>query len=285
MHRILFFFSTLLIVFPVFAQFTAPVVTLKNVVEQRDSRRGATNTLLLSFEVEGSDEEGRTLRRISLDPVVDDAGDVLEPGSRLHSRYTTFPTLDVEISAPARTATALKEVRGELLIFQPSRENGGEVVVINASTRFDKDLLDGKVAGLQIIQLSEKARLAAKEAESRERIAGMQTKLDSLRQMGEAGEGIAEMILQLTEQLSRLGDSIGGNGAKLYLSVEGDVDRLVNVSVLEAGGGKSIKGGFSSGTTYNLKRALTAGDEIHFQIETPESVTRYPFSIGSVPLQ
>ncbi len=285
MYRFLLFFSTLLLVFSLNAQTAAPEVTLKNVVEQRDSRRGATNTLRLFFEVEGGDEEGRTLRRISLDPVVDDAGNVLEPGSNSYSRYTILPTLDVKISAPARTATSLKEVRGELLVFQPSRENGGEVVVINASTRFDKDLLGGKVAGLRIIQLSEKARLAAKEAESRERIAGMQTKLDSLRQMGESGEKIAKIIVQLNEELSSIGDAIGGSGPKLYLSIEGDADRLVKVSVREAGGGKSIKGGFSFGTTYNLKRELTAGDEIHFQIETPESVTRYPFSLGSVPLQ
>ena len=165
------------------AQTAAPEVTLKNVVEQRDSRRGATNTLRLFFEVEGGNEEGRTLRRISLDR--SDLRRVsLDGMPKTHSRYTTLPTLDVKISAPARAATSLKEVRGELLVFQPSRENGGEVVVINASTRFDKDLLGGKVAGLRIIQLSEKARLAAKEAESRERIAGMQTKLDSLRQMG-----------------------------------------------------------------------------------------------------
>ncbi len=284
MYRFLLGLGALFFACPLFAQAITPVVFLEKMVEERDSPRLATNNLLLVFSAtgHGDDDDYTTRRRIDLAPVKDNMGAVHQPHHLFPNSYTSNANLEVRLAAPERAATQLQELRGELVVYEPTLENGGKVVITNPTNYYDQDLLGGKVPGLEVIQLSQKARLAEKEAERKKRIAKMEVRLDSLRATGERGETLVNLLISFNESAHNLGDIITKERPKLYLRVEGPAYRLVSVAIFDADG-KSIEG-VSYGNTYLLKRALADTDSIVLYVESPASITSYPFRIGPVML-
>jgi hypothetical protein len=176
---------------------------------------------------------------------------------------------------PSRKATVIKELSGELVLYNPTEANGGIVRILNYQAKANTNLLPEN-AGIKLIFLTPASIEKYKKEQS-------QKKEEELKKMPEAARELAELLMNAFEGFSGFGDD--QNQAMFVM--DGDESKLVDLYFEGADGKKIDRNGYTkSGNLiayyYNEKPDPTW--KLVLNIETAGSIKKVPFTLVNIEL-
>lgn len=277
----------LLLPVPSFAQKAKPVdATVKMVQDRRNSSFGQ---LALTLELPSIITGDVASTRVHVLSAVDDLGTSLlvegadpgfeaniyaQMGSEADRKQPT--SINVGLMNPARTASKLTEVRGEVDLFMPAKDPNGVASIAKFRSATGKPLAHKalKANGVEVTILSDAQLEAARKKLSEE-------KRKELAGYGYEGESLEESVQQYSDSLFMLSES------DFVVSVKDPKKRIQEIAVVTPEGepkrlmpeeiGEYVKystWGDPIGSDWTLKISM----------QTPKNMMRYAFAVKDVEL-
>lgn len=183
--------------------------------------------------------------------------------------------VEIETKIPARKATVIKELSGELSLYSPTETNGSIIKIANYQTKTNINLLPNS-AGVQIMYLTK---------ESLEKFAKEQKlkKEEELKKLPEIARKMAEGLMNAFEGFSNSSDD--PNEVTFY--IDGDKTKLVDLYFEDANGKKIERNGRSQSNnivSYSLEEKPNPTWKLILNIETVTSVKKVPFKLLNIDL-
>ena len=225
------------------------------------------------FITAATDDSGRDLR----DP------EASEPQFEWNQRATMkdappMPAMvTLKLENPNRKATKVKEVRGEIELYMPSKDPNSIAEIAKFSTMSGKALSHKalKANGVEITMVSE----AQAEAERKRRA---EAKKKEYAEMGYEGEALADMVKSLMQGV------LGVEESDLLVKIKDPNKRIQEISYVDAAGEVKMvsmhqdEGDFYILSTWGGKPQ--ADWKMKVSMKTPKSMARYQFALSDVPL-
>jgi hypothetical protein len=253
--------------------------------------RRTTGRFFAGLEIElkltGDDLADAKSARILVMKAVDETGRDLLPERKADEDFKSIGSSELKLSLknPARGASAVKEIAGEVQLFVPTRDPAAVVTIDRVLSRMDKPI---DSPGLKAQQIAVRAvlpkahRAAAKKREA-EFEKEMEKHKDEMKK--EAGDDkTAEALIALVKGFSGMMNEVGDND--LILEVE-DEQKILDVSVVGPKGDTiDTRGSMSSGGLRILQfsEKLPAEAKLRLLLQTRKSIVSAPFSLTNVPL-
>ncbi|HEY6066857.1 MAG TPA: hypothetical protein VIY96_11920 [Thermoanaerobaculia bacterium] len=254
--------------------------------------RRTTGRFFAGLDVElkltGDDVADAKSARIVLKKAVDETGRDLLPEQKPDEDFKSLSGSDLKVSLknPARNASAVKEIAGEVQLFVPSRDPAAIVTVDRVTSRMDKavDSPGLKAQKIAIRVVSPKAHRAAAKKRDAEFEKEMAKHKEEMKK--EAGDDkTAEALMALVKGFSGMMNEVGDND--LILEIEDEGKKILDVSVVGANGATiDTRGSMSSGGLRILQygEKLPADAKLKLLLQTRKSVVSSPFTLANVPL-
>ncbi|HSD72613.1 MAG TPA: hypothetical protein VLE54_07475 [Thermoanaerobaculia bacterium] len=254
--------------------------------------RRTTGKFFAGLEIElkltGDDLADAKSARILLKKAVDETGRNILPESKPDEEFKSINSSELKLSLknPARGASAVKEIAGEIQLFVPSRDPAAVVTVDRLLSRMDKaiDSPALKAQKIAIRVVSPSAHRAAAKKREAELEKEMEKHKDEMKK--EAGDDkTAEALMALVKGFSGMMNEVGDND--LILEIEDEQKKLLDVSVVGPKGDTiDTRGSMSSGSLRILQfgEKLPADAKLRLLLQTPKAIVSAPFSLTNVPL-
>jgi hypothetical protein len=254
--------------------------------------RRTTGKFFAGLEIElkltGDDLADAKSARILLKKAVDETGRNILPESKPDEQFKSINSSELKLSLknPARGASAVKEIAGEIQLFVPSRDPAATVTVDRLLSRMDKaiDSPALKAQKIAIRVVSPNAHRAAAKKREAELEKEMEKHKEEMKK--EAGDDkTAEALMALVKGFSGMMNEVGDND--LILEIEDPEKRLLDVSVVGPKGDTiDTNGSMSSGSLRILQfhEKLPADAKLKLLLQTPKAIVSAPFSLTNVPL-
>lgn len=260
--------------------------------------RRTTGKFFAGLEIElkltGDDVADAKAARLLVKKAVDETGRDLLPESRSESDFQKSfgggaPDLKVSLKNPARTASAVKEISGEIELFLPGRDPAATVILDRILSRMDKPVesaalrsqkVEVKVVSPKIYRENAKKR----EAELDKEMAKHKAEIEKEVQAAGEDAKTAEALIGLVRAFSGMMGEVGDND--LVLQIQDEQNKLLDVEVVGAEGKIDSQGSMSSGGVKILKfsEKLPADAKLKLLLKTKKSVVAAPFTLVNVPL-
>ena len=254
--------------------------------------RRTTGRFFAGLEIElkltGDDIADAKSARIILKKAVDETGRNLLPEQKPDEDFRSVGSsqLKLALKNPARGASAVKEIAGEVQLYVPDRDPAAVVTVDRVVSRMDK-AIDSPALKAQKIALrvvSPKAHRAAAKKRDAEFEKEMEKHKDEMKK--EAGDDkTAEALMALVKGFSGMMNEVGDND--LILEIEDEQKKLLDVSVVGPKGETiDTRGSMSSGSLRILQfgEKLPADAKLKLLLQTRKSIVSSPFTLSNVPL-
>jgi hypothetical protein len=289
-HHTLPLLTALLFAQPLLAQPKAKPAEV--VINQVNDRRtsGSFSQLTISLELPGVKASDVAASRVLVTSAVDDSGKSLldadahqpqlESSSRMRmgSDDGSSPpaTISVTLKNPDRKATKVKEVRGDIELYMPSKDPNSTAEIPKFLSSSGKPLAHKALSanGVEIALVSP-AQLAAEKKRRGE------AKRAEAKAAGLEGQGLEEYISNYLESLLKVDDD------EVLVHVKDPNKRIQQLSyVTAAGETKQVSAHDSDGFT----RLSTWGEKpqpdwkLRVSMTTPKNIVRQPFALTDVPL-
>jgi hypothetical protein len=254
--------------------------------------RRTTGRFFAGLEVElkltGDDLADAKSARILLTKAVDETGRNLLPDGKPDPDFKSINSSELKLSLknPARGASAVKEIAGQVDLFVPSRDPAAIVTVDRLLSRMDRavDSPALKAQKIAVRVVSPGAHRAAAKKREAEFEKEMEKHKEEMKK--EAGDDkTAEALMALVKGFSGMMSEVGDND--LILEIEDEQKKLLDVSVVGAKGDTiDTRGSMSSGTLRILQfgEKLPADSKLKLLVQTPRAIVSTPFSLTNVPL-
>lgn len=254
--------------------------------------RRTTGKFFAGLEIElkltGDDLADAKSARLLLKTAVDETGRNLLPESKPDEEFKSINSSELKLSLknPARGASAVKEIAGEVQLFVPSRDPAATVTVDRLLSRMDKavDSPALKAQKIAIRVVSPNAHRAAAKKREAELEKEMEKHKEEMKK--EAGDDkTAEALMALVKGFSGMMNEVGDND--LILEIEDEQKKLLDVSVVGPKGDTiDTRGSMSSGSLRILQfgEKLPADAKLRLLLQTPRAIVSAPFSLTNVPL-
>ena len=262
-------------------------------IEDRRTTGKFFGGLEVELKLTGDDLADAKASRVLLKKAVDETGRDLLPEEKKEPDFQTSGGSDLRISLknPARGATALKEISGEVQLFTPSRDPAATVVVDRLLSRMDKPLsmpaLKSQKIELAVVSPKvHRANAAKRNAEFDKEMA--KNKAEMEKELANASPEDAkalEAIMGLAKAFSGMMDEVGDND--LILNVKDADNRLMDVEVTRADGEIiSSRGSMSSGELriLHFSEKLPPNAKLRVLVKTKKALVSSPFTLLNVPL-
>jgi hypothetical protein len=235
---------------------------------------------ILSSDVEAArvlisaatDDSGRSL----IDPKASEPQ--LQPNMRSSRTDAKDPvSISVELANPDRKATSVKEVRGEIELYMPSKDPNSIAEIAKFTSFSGKPLAHKalKANGVEIALLS----TAQIEAE-RKRIVGEKRK--EYKDAGwEDGESLEETLKSTAESTLTLEES------DLLVRIKDPNHRIQDITYVDAAGeSKNVSTRMDEGLVYlsTWSGKPQADWKLRVSMKTPKNLVRHPFALKDVAL-
>lgn len=262
-------------------------VTVKQVNDRRTN--GHFAQLTISVELPGVRSADVAASRVLVSSAVDETGrnlidaeagePQLEPNHRmsmLGEEAAQPATVSITLENPDRKATSVKEVRGEIELYMPSKDPNSVAEVTKFLATSGKPLAHRalKANGVDITLLG-----ATQVTAEKKRLADLKRK--EAKESGFEGEGLEEYIKSFIESLLRVEES------DLLVRIKDPNKRIQQISYVDAAGEvKRISMRDEEGITY----FSTWGDKpqpdwkLQVSMRTTKNITRHAFALANVPL-
>jgi hypothetical protein len=265
------------------AALPAPAGITVGVGDITDRRRNDNvfSGLEVELKLAGESADGVRGARAVVQKATDDTGRSLLKDSEKTPDFEKAsgdapPTLKLDLRNPARRATKIKEISGQVELFLPARDSGSTAKVDRFQAGMDKPISAGplKAAGAEVTVVSRKTYDAEK-------------KKDDERKKKEAeSAGIAGAMVSVFSGLFEgLWGDIGENDVLIKVDDKGK--KVFGVDVYDAAGKKiDDSGSMTIGSFRILKftEKLPADASLRIYLMTPKSMVTAPFNLKDVAL-
>lgn len=254
--------------------------------------RRTTGRFFAGLEVElkltGDDLADAKSARILVNKAVDETGRDLLPEKKPDEDFKSIGSSELKLSLknPARGASAIREIAGEVQLFVPTRDPAAVVTVDRLLSRMDKpvDAPGLKAQKISVRLVSPKVHRAAAKKREAEFEKEMEKHREEMKK--EAGDDkTAEALMALVKGFSGMMNEVGDND--VILEIEDEQKKLLDVSVVRADGETiDTRGSMSSGGLKILQfgEKLPPDAKLKFLLQTRKSIVSAPFTLASVPL-
>lgn len=183
--------------------------------------------------------------------------------------------VEIETKIPARKATVIKELSGELSLYSPTEANGAVIKISGYQSKTNSNLLP-VTAGVQLVYLTkESIEKYTKEQKLK--------KEEELKKLPELARKMAESMMKAFEGLSNFSDD--PNQATFL--IEGDESKLVDLFFEDANGKRIERNGRSQNNnivSYGLEEKPNPTWKLVLNIETATSTKKVPFKLINIEL-
>lgn len=256
----------------------AQTVSINKINERRSTGDGFfDNRCEIEFKITGDEVRKYKLVKVSkISTVVDDQGlNLVKEEKFRYDEIDNSAMVKIETKIPARKATVIKEISGEIALYNPTDENGAIVRIANYQSKTNINLVPG-VSGFQLVYLTkESAEKYAKDQKAK--------KEEELKKLPEPARKMSEQILNAVEGLQAAGS--GPND--LTFVVQGDDAKLIDL-YLEDENGKRVKhSGYSqmnSVRSYSFNEKPNPSWKLVLNVESDASIKKIPFTLTNIAL-
>lgn len=224
-----------------------------------------------------------SVRRVRLSEATDELGrdltlkkeDESGSGSFNSGRSSGALKTDVKLRNPSRNATAIKVLKGEVELFNPTEANGGVLTIKNVLQHPAEPISNPVLVknGVQVMYLTKEAYAAKKK------------ELEQKAATDPASQKLAEAFGGLFKGM--FGGMMSDSKNSIQLYIQDPQKRIMDVKFLD-GQGKPLKSRerWSSGefNSTGLEGPPPLDTQLIIQLATPESVKSYPFMVENIPL-
>jgi hypothetical protein len=285
--------SPALVAQPLFAQSLSTQSKSKPgdvVIQQVNDRRtsGSFAQLTISLELPGVKASEVAATRVLLTTAVDDSGKTLldpkarepqlESTSRMSMKRDDAPpaTISVTLLNPARKATKVKEIRGDIELYMPSRDPNSIAEIPKFLSYSGKQLASKALAANSVeIGVVSPTQLAAEKKRRGD------AKRSEAKASGFDGEDLDRYVASYLESLLKLDDD------EVLVRVKDPNKRIQEISYVTASGETKH---VSTRDDDGFMRLSTWGDKpqpdwkLRVSMTTPKNIVRQPFVLTDVPL-
>jgi hypothetical protein len=259
-------------------------------IEDRRTTGKFFGGLEIELKLTGDDLADARAARVSLKKAVDESGRDLLPEQKNEEDFRKSsgsggPDLKISLKNPARGASAIKEVSGDVELFAPSRDPAATVVVDRLVSRMDKSVdsaaLKAQKIGVRLV--SPKVYRADAKKREAEMDAEMEKHKDQINK--EAGDDkTAEALMALVKGFAGMLNEVGDYD--VILQIQDEQGKILDVEVVGKSGVIDTRGSMSSGGLKILQfsEKLPADAKLRFLLKTKKAVLSTPFTLTNVPL-
>lgn len=229
--------------------------------------------------------------RLSVASAVDETGrDIVNPKEsntefkELDEAEQNAAKLSVKLKNPARQATTIREIEGELEIFVPRRDPSSTVTVENIRRTTGSPIASPylKAAGIEVTMWTKEQYDARRKAEEEK------LKAQKAKAQAEAGEALGEALAKIFGGL--LGSFEEMSEHSIAMQIKDPQSKLVGIEFQHARGGRISGGRMSLGgredqtRIYDFSEKLPETARVRLYILTSKAVVKTPFKLSDVPL-
>jgi hypothetical protein len=258
-------------------------------IEDRRTTGKFFGGLEIELKLTGDDLADTRAARVTLTKALDESGrDLLREKKEdddFRKSSGGAPDLKISLKNPARGASAIKEISGEVQLFAPSRDPAATIVIDRITSRMDKPI---DSAALKTQQIS--ARLVSPKvyrAQAKKRDAELEAEMQKHKEemKKEAGDDkTAEALMALVKGFAGMMNDVGDND--VILQMEDPQGKLLDVEVVGKSGVIDTRGSMSSGGLKILQYSekLPPDAKLRFLVKTKNALLHAPFSLTNIPL-
>lgn len=229
--------------------------------------------------------------RLSVTSAVDETGrDIVNPKeaatefNELDEGEQSTAKLTVKLKNPARQATTVREIAGELEIFVPRRDPSSTVTVENIRRATGSPIASPslRAAGIEVTMWTKQQYEARRKAEEEK------LKAEKAKAPAGAGEALGEALAKVFGGL--LGSFEEMSEHSIAMQVKDPGARLVGIEFQDSrgsriGGGRMSFGGREDQTRiYDFSEKLPDTARVKLYVLTPKAIVKTPFKLRDVPL-
>ena len=260
-------------------------------IEDRRTTGQYFGGLEVELKLTGDDLADARAVRVQLKKAEDETGQsLLTERSQEGDFQETSQTLKLTLKNPARKASALREVSGELQLFAPGRDAAATAVVDRFMSRMDKAVTAPalKSAKIDLKLVSPKAyRANAQKAQAEMEKEMAKHKAEMEKEAAKEGMGAKEIeaLMGLAQGLMGMMGDVGDND--LIFEVKDEQGRLFDIEVVNKAGEKiDRRGSMTSGglRIYNFGEKIPADAKLRMLIRTDKAIVKTPFALKEVAL-
>jgi hypothetical protein len=285
------FASVLLLCGPAFALHAQGVRVSTGTIEDRRTTGRFFGGLDVELKLTGDDLADAKAVRVQLRKAEDETGqDLLTERSAEGDFQDAAQTLRLNLKNPARKASALREVSGELQLFTPGRDPAATAVVDRFMSRMDKAVASPalKSAKIDLKLVSPKAyRANAQKAQAEMEKEMAKHKAEMEKEAAKEGMGAKEVeaLMSLAQGLMGMMGDVGDND--LIFEVKDEQSRLFDIEVVSKAGEKiDRRGSMTSGglRILNFGEKIPGDARLRVLIRTDKAIVKSPFALKEVAL-
>jgi len=254
----------------------------------KDSR--TTGKFFANLEVElkllGDDLEGAKGYRCSVTTAIDDTGRNLIKEEQDHKEFSDIDSdnpnniqVTIQLKNPARKATTVKEITGEIDIFKPGNDPASVVTITNLAEQ-TKTLLKHatlSAAKIDVIVLSKKQQ--DQDIKAAEQSKANEAATDPEKAGEEIGKAFGKAFSGMFSGM------MGGSENSMIMQIKDPQSKLLKVEFLDASG-KVIKpeGCMTSSEvrSFDFSEPLPQGAQLRIYVATTKSFVKAPFTLRDV---
>lgn len=264
--------------------FCYQVVAQKISIEKiEDNRSSSENSFFSRCEIELkiSGDEARRYKYVKLAKLTkaeDDQGfDLIHEKSETYDYQAIDEVgkVQVKLRNPSRKAAQIKELSGEITLFNPTEANGAIIKVPNYQAKTNKNLLPASM-GLKMLYLTpESVKKFAEEQKKKTQA--------ELAKLPDVERKLADGIMELVDAFGSFGDDEN----KVTFLLEGDESKLVDVYFQGADGKKIERNGSMSSSNqrsfYFSQKPLSSWTLV-ILAESDKAIKTIPFKLKDIDL-
>jgi hypothetical protein len=257
----------------------AQTVSINKINERRSTSDSYfDNRCEIEFKVSGDEVRKYKLVKIAkILTIVDDQGlDLIkEVENYRYEEIDNNAQVKIETKIPSRKASSIKEISGEIILYNPTDVNGAIIKISDYRSKTNVNLLP-TTTGAQLVYLTK---------ESIEKYAKDQKlkKEEEIKKLPEPVRKVAEEIVKAFDGLSNFSDSPN----EITFLIQGDESKLVDLYFENENGQKIKRNGSSQINnliTYSFSENLNPNWKLVLNIENNASIKKVPFSLTNIIL-
>lgn len=262
----------------IFKTTTAQIVSINKINERRSTSEGSfDNRCEIEFKVSGDEARKYKFVKVSkISTIKDDQGlELTKENNFLKYEPIDNDAIKIETKIPSRKSIVLKEITGEIILYNPTVDNGAIISVPDYEKRTNTNLVPNST-GFQLIYLTKtSAEQFVKEQQ--------QKKEDEIKKLPEPARKMAEEIVKAFDSFSSISDSPN----ELTFLIQGDESKFVDLYFEDENGKKIQRNGFTGYgnlKTYSFREKPKSNWKLFLNIESDTSIKKIPFSLTNVEL-
>lgn len=257
-------------------------ISVSEINEKRSTSDNNSYNNECEIELKISGDEVRKYKFVKINKItkaIDDQGVDLINEDRTNFDYSKIDQtakIKLETKIASRKAKTIKELSGEVYLYNPNAVNGSEIKIPNYQKKTNVNLIPGK-SDIQIVYLT-KESYAKYVQENKDK------KAEELKKLPEAARQLAEGLLGAFDGLFSSDDS-DRNQVSFY--VNGDKSKFVDLYFEDATGKKIERNGSirnSNLFTYYFEENPNPNWKMVINIETDKSTKKIPFKLIDIEL-